>query len=84
MSTASPSSAPRCSSPDGPVFPFSADIYRQLAELPPEQHPRLCRRCGWDEWTDQPDREGNDTAWSAEHPEYCTRCEQDLARTGRL
>jgi len=65
------------------AFPFSADVYVQLASLPPEQHPRLCRRCGWDEWTVQPDRAGDDTSWSAEDPTLCTRCEQDLARGGR-
>jgi hypothetical protein len=59
------------------VMPFSADVYRQLADLPPHQHPPLCARCGWDAHTDQADRLDALTTWSRETPGICTRCEQD-------
>ncbi|PZU67493.1 hypothetical protein [Sphingobium sp.] len=58
------------------AMPFSATIYRQLADLPPHQHPRLCQRCGWDAYTDQPDSDGDLTAWSRQDDALCTRCEQ--------
>lgn len=58
------------------VLAFSEDVYRQLADLPPHQHPRLCANCGWDDHTDQPDGKDNLTTWSREDPAICTRCEQ--------
>lgn len=66
------------------AFPFDAAIYRLLNESPVEDHPRLCRRCGWDDRTVQPDRDGEDTTWSEISPNHCTRCEQDVRRAGRL
>ena len=66
------------------AFPFDPAIYEQLADTPAEQHPQLCVRCGWDEWTDQHDREGYATAWSEALPGHCTRCEQDARRAGKL
>lgn len=62
------------------AFPFSADVYRQLADLPPHQHPRLCLECGWDELTTQFDTNGDDTTWSREDERICTRCEQRAAQ----
>jgi len=58
------------------ALPFSEDVYRQLADLPPHQHPRLCQRCGRDEHTDPPDRADGLTSWSREDSAICTRCEQ--------
>ncbi|WP_278984582.1 hypothetical protein [Sphingobium yanoikuyae] len=58
------------------VLPFSDDVYRQLADLPPHQHPRLCQRCGWDEHSDVPDRADGLTTWSRADATICTRCEQ--------
>ena len=58
------------------AMPFSALVYRQLADLPPHQHPRLCQRCGWDSHTDQPDSSDHLTAWSRTDEAICTRCEQ--------
>ncbi|WP_019833799.1 hypothetical protein [Sphingomonas sp. PR090111-T3T-6A] len=66
------------------AFPFDPGIYTQLADDPAEQHPRLCRRCGWDEWAGGFDRQGNDLRWSEEQPAFCTRCETDLANGGRM
>lgn len=65
------------------AMPFSADVYRQLADLPPEQHPRLCIGCGWDEFTSQYDTNGDDVTWSRENEALCTRCEQIAAREAR-
>ncbi|SNS20942.1 hypothetical protein SAMN06295912_102276 [Sphingomonas laterariae] len=56
------------------AFPFSLDVYHQLCTLPPHQHPRLCAGCGWDQWTDQIDRQGNDVTWSEDNADLCTRC----------
>lgn len=61
------------------AFPFDALIYRQLAEDPPHQHPRLCRTCGWDEWTEANDLQGNSITWG-EAADTCTRCEQRRER----
>lgn len=58
------------------AMPFSEEVYRQLADLPPHQHPRLCVRCGWDDHADVPDRFDCHTTWSRENPAICTRCEQ--------
>lgn len=58
---------------------FSIAVYHQLANLPPHQHPRLCTQCGWDEHTVQYDHNGDDTVWSADNAEVCTRCEQRIA-----
>lgn len=58
------------------AIPFSTDVYRQLADLPPHQHPRLCRACGWDGHTVQPDRQDGLTTWSRMDDTLCTRCEQ--------
>ncbi|WP_103730670.1 hypothetical protein [Novosphingobium sp. HII-3] len=58
------------------AFRLNLTIYRQLCDTPPDQHPRLCRACGWDEWSDQLDNDGFDCAWSALDPEICTLCEQ--------
>jgi hypothetical protein len=58
------------------AMPFSASVYRQLADLPPLQHPRLCQRCGWDAHTDQPDGCGGLITWSRTDDAICTRCEQ--------
>lgn len=66
------------------AFPFDPDVYERLRDLPPEQHPRICRGCGWDVWTPQSDRNGDDCAWSEALPGYCTRCEQDAHRKGAL
>jgi len=61
------------------ALPFSEDVYRQLADLPPHQHPKLCLRCGWDERTDVPDHNDSLTSWSREDDAICTRCEQQAA-----
>ena len=58
------------------VMPFSEEVYRQLADLPPHQHPRLCLGCGWDDHADVPDRFDCQTTWSRTNPTICTRCEQ--------
>ena len=58
------------------ALPFSEDVYRQLADLPPHQHPRLCHRCGWDERTDLPDYRDGYITWSRDDDAICTRCEQ--------
>ena len=50
-------------------------VYRQLCDDRPDQHPRLCLACGWDEWTDQLDWHDNAVTWSAHDPELCTLCE---------
>lgn len=63
----------------GSVISFSAAVYRQLADLPAHQHPRLCSDCGWDAHTDQPDRHDGLTTWSEHAPDRCTRCEQTNA-----
>lgn len=59
------------------AMPISMDVYRQLADLPPHQHPRLCETCAWDERTAQPDRNGDETTWSRDNPAICSCCEQD-------
>lgn len=61
------------------ALPFNADVYRQLADLPPHQHPRLCQHCGWDEHSEVPDRLDGLTSWSREDDAICTRCEQQAA-----
>lgn len=61
------------------ALPFSDAVYRQLADLPPHQHPRLCQSCGWDERTDVPDRGDGLTVWSRNDDTICTRCEQQAA-----
>lgn len=66
------------------AFPFDPAIYNQLADDPANHHPRLCRRCGWDEWAGGTDREGSDLRWSEERPDFCTRCDTDLANGGRM
>lgn len=58
------------------AMPFSNDVYRQLADLPPHQHPALCLRCGWDAHTDIPDRLDGLSTWSREGASLCTRSEQ--------
>ena len=58
----------------GRTFPFSAEVYRQLAFLPAEQHPRICRSCGWDHWTPQIDLDGNERRFAAERADQCTLC----------
>ncbi|ATI79436.1 hypothetical protein [Sphingobium yanoikuyae] len=58
------------------VMAFNAAVYRQLADLPPHQHPRLCQRCGWDAHTDQPDGGDGLTTWSHVDDAICTRCAQ--------
>lgn len=58
------------------AMPFSMEVYRQLADLPPQQHPRLCAQCGWDEHTQQQDCNGDNAAWSRRLPTICTCCEQ--------
>jgi hypothetical protein len=62
------------------AMPFSNDVYRQLADLPVHQHPRLCQRCGWDERTDVADRVDGLTTWSREDEAICTHCEQQAAQ----
>lgn len=62
------------------VIPFSATVYRQLADLPPHQHPRLCQRCGWDAHTVQPDGCDGLITWSRTDDAICTRCEQGTAQ----
>lgn len=57
-------------------FRLNGTVYRQLCDTPPEQHPRICRCCGWDEWSTQLDTEGLDCTWSASDTEICTLCEQ--------
>ncbi|MEE2739782.1 hypothetical protein [Sphingobium abikonense] len=64
---------------EGQPYFFSHDVYHQLSNLPPHQHPRLCTRCAWDEHSQQYDHDGNDTRWSTEDPAICTRCEQQLS-----
>ena len=58
------------------ALPFSTAVYRQLADLPPHLHPRLCHRCGWDSHTDQPDGHDGLTTWSLANGDMCTRCDQ--------
>lgn len=58
------------------VMPFSEPVYRQLADLPAHQHPRLCATCCWDEHTELPDCQDGLTSWSREDSAICTRCEQ--------
>ncbi len=62
------------------AFPFDAGIYFALAELPPEQHPTLCRGCGWDVHAIEQDLQGNAVRWI--EPGWCSRCEQRLVRDG--
>lgn len=62
------------------AFPFNIDVYVQLSTAPPDLHPRLCMRCAWDQWTSQPDLNGDDVTWSEDNPDICTRCEQIEAR----
>ncbi|WP_062731910.1 hypothetical protein [Sphingobium abikonense] len=61
------------------AMPFNHDVYRQLTDLPPHQHPLLCQRCGWDEHTDVPDHLDGLTTWSRADEAICTRCEQQAA-----
>lgn len=61
------------------ALPFSDDVYRQLADLPPHQHPRLCQCCGWDEHSALPDYRDGYITWSREDAAICTRCEQQAA-----
>ena len=56
------------------AFPFSAEIYRQLAFLSAEQHPRVCRGCGWDHWTPQVDINGDECGFAPEQADLCTVC----------
>ncbi|MBV2149257.1 hypothetical protein KRZ98_13350 [Sphingobium sp. AS12] len=63
----------------GKPYFFSIDVYHQLANLPPHQHPRLCTRCAWDEHANQYDHNGGDTTWAADDSGICTRCEQEIA-----
>ena len=58
------------------AFSFNVDVYRQLCDTPPDQHPRVCLACGWDRWTTQFDTNGDDVTWSEADPDVCTRCEQ--------
>jgi hypothetical protein len=58
------------------AYSFNLDVYRQLCDTPPEQHPRLCLACGWDQWTTQHDIYNDDVRWSEADPDICTRCEQ--------
>lgn len=58
------------------ALPFSDDVYRQLADLPPHQHPRLCLGCGWYERSDVPDGHDGLTTWSRVNDAICIRCEQ--------
>ena len=58
------------------AFSFNVDVYRQLCDTPPDQHPRICLACGWDRWTTQYDTNGDDVTWSEADPDVCTRCEQ--------
>ena len=60
-------------------FPLSLTVYRQLCDTPADRHPRLCRACGWDEWTPQLDVEGFDCTWAQADPRICSLC----AQTGR-
>jgi hypothetical protein len=61
------------------VMPFSEGVYRQLADLPPHQHPRLCLRCGWDDHMTVPDRLDGFATWSRQAPTICTYCEQQAS-----
>lgn len=58
------------------AYTFNLDVYRQLCDTPPDQHPRLCLACGWDQWSTQYDTNGEEATWSQSHPDLCTRCEQ--------
>jgi hypothetical protein len=58
------------------VLPFSEDVYRQLADLPVHQHPRLCHGCGWDAGSTLPDFRDGYITWSRVNDAICTRCEQ--------
>ena len=62
------------------AFEFDAEVYRQLVETPPDEHPTLCRKCGWDEWTSEVDTGGHEVTWSEALPNTCTRCEQIYGR----
>ncbi|WP_150131282.1 hypothetical protein [Sphingobium yanoikuyae] len=64
---------------EGKPYFFSVEVYHQLANLPPHQHPHICVGCGWDEHSTQYDHNGDDATWSAEQPDICTRCEQGAA-----
>ncbi|WP_313228542.1 hypothetical protein [Sphingobium yanoikuyae] len=58
------------------AYTFNLDVYRQLCDTPPDQHPRLCLACGWDQWSTQYDTNGEEATWSQSDPDLCTRCEQ--------
>lgn len=58
------------------AYTFNLDVYRQLCDTPPHQHPRLCLACGWDQWSTQYDTNGEEATWSQSDPDLCTRCEQ--------
>lgn len=58
------------------AYSFNVDVYRQLCDTPPDQHPRLCLACGWDQWSTQYDTNGEEATWSQSDPDLCTRCEQ--------
>lgn len=56
----------------GRNFPFEADVYRQLRDAPPEQHPAVCRGCGCTRWSPCISSEGDCTGHEAG---TCTTCE---------
>ena len=60
------------------AFRLDVQIYRALAEEPAERHPMLCASCGWDEWSQETDLNGDYLRWVA--PQLCSRCDQLIRR----
>ncbi|GGB21329.1 hypothetical protein GCM10011380_08610 [Sphingomonas metalli] len=54
------------------AYPLDPSVYRQLADLPPEQHPAVCRGCGSSYWDTQRGAEHVLVSWTAPHT--CTGC----------
>jgi hypothetical protein len=65
------------------AFPLSLTVYRQLCDTPADRHPRLCRACGWDEWTPQLDVEGFDCTWAQADPRICSSAPRPAAACSR-
>lgn len=55
------------------AFPIDADVYVQLGDAPADQHPRICRGCGYSEWDPCVAADGTH-ACSWRGLVTCTRC----------
>jgi hypothetical protein len=57
------------------IFPFDPGVYRQLADrdLPPEEHPPVCRGCGCSYWDRQRGTEKARLEWAASG--LCSGCD---------